>query len=184
MEILKMEGGKKLNKSLTIRLSEKEYAFLDQEIHEIYKRSDFIISKATLIRRYCTRAFICIDGDEGLNTQYKLYGQGVHRAYNFSGVKKLKNESLKKTNRGEHIDEHLQVNKVFKMKISEDDLELIKEKRDYAKSLTGVDMSMGDFIRFCINAEMQYRQLNNNITEESENNHESKYLTIMSVDLN
>ncbi|HGJ5877902.1 MAG TPA: hypothetical protein ACHBZ9_02130 [Arsenophonus nasoniae] len=165
-----MKEGRKLNRTITFKISEEEDEFLDEVINRFFKRSGLKISKGTLIRRYCNHAKLMMNCPKYIQSQYNIDGLLDIRVYDVSKITNRKQETLKKKRKGELINDSFKVNKIMKFRLSEEDRHVMEMKKKDIEKMTGINLSMADFIRFCINAERDYMK----IQDKGQENHKDK----------
>lgn len=159
-EIDKMEEkNDTLTRAINFKISKKEDAFLDSAVNTLYKDTGFKISKSCLIRRYCTRAHFSTQNPTVFNMQFVIGIPIVSRTYNVNHLMNLKRENLRKKKNGEVLDDDEKVIINIRLKLSEEDLQRINSSKQYVEELSGVKVSMSDFIRFCINSEEWYLEM-------------------------
>ncbi|HGJ5866167.1 MAG TPA: hypothetical protein ACHBZ9_17375 [Arsenophonus nasoniae] len=144
-----------LTRAINFKISAQEDAFLNEVVNELHESSGFKISKANLIRRYCTRAHISMEDPKRFNMIYKDFPL-FYRQYNANKITNLKRENLIKKRNGEDIDDNLKVKKVVRVKFSEEDFKRIEALKKYVEEVKEIKVSMSDFVRFCINSERDY----------------------------
>ncbi|HGJ5855327.1 MAG TPA: hypothetical protein ACHBZ9_06240 [Arsenophonus nasoniae] len=142
---------------LTFKILKKDNDFLEKIIEEFYKENGVKLSKAGVIRKFMIQGFLCFIDDplftEELNILKTLLESSFPTVRERYDVNKLTNIRKSKKHYDNESNESL---KVIKIRMSDEEKKSIEENLHKVKEVKESNISIGDFIRFCINAEREY----------------------------